>query len=103
MEHPVNRWRDRYGVFHGLDLRFNIPMGIELDFVLARGVVEDLQLAVFYEVGQVAASDNSTLYDELHHSYGFGARILLEAIVLRLDLAFSDEGPQTHLTVGHAF
>ena len=101
--YPLNRWRDRFGVFHGLDLRFNIPMGVELDFFLARGVLEDLQLAVFYEVGQVSPEDNSSLYDDLRQSYGFGVRMLLRAIVLRLDLAFSDEGPQTHLTVGQAF
>ena len=101
--YPANRWRDRFGVFHGLDLRFNIPLGKELDFILARGVIEDIQLAAFYEVGQVAPSNNSTLYQDLHQSYGLGIRVLLEAIVLRLDLAFSDVGPQTHLTVGHAF
>lgn len=101
--YPLNRWRDRFAVFHGLDLRFNIPLGVELDFLLARGVLEDLQLAVFYEVGQVSSGDNSSLYDDLRQSYGFGVRILLRAIVLRLDLAFSDEGPQTHLTIGHVF
>ena len=101
--YPLNRWRDRFGVFHGLDLRFNIPMGVELDFFLARGMLEDLQLAVFYEVGQVSPGDNSSLYNDLRQSYGFGVRMLLRAIVLRFDLAFSDEGPQTHLTVGQAF
>ena len=101
--YPLNRWRDRFAVFHGLDLRFNIPLGINLDFFLARGVVEDLQLAVFYEVGQVASSQNSTLYEDLRQSFGFGVRALLRAIVLRLDVAFSEEGPQTHLTIGQAF
>ena len=101
--YPAGRWSDRFGVFHGLDLRFNIPVGLVLDFALARGVVEDLQLAAFYEVGQVSPLNNTSLYEDMHESYGFGARILLEAIVLRLDLAFSDEGPQTHLTLGHAF
>ncbi|MCZ6533158.1 MAG: BamA/TamA family outer membrane protein [SAR324 cluster bacterium] len=101
--YPFNRWRDRVAVFHGLDLRFNIPLGIELDFLLARGIVEDLQLALFYEVGQVASSQNSTLYDDMRQSYGAGVRVLLQAIVLRLDLGLSEEGPQTHLTIGHSF
>ena len=52
--YPLNRWRDRFGVFHGLDLRYNIPLGKVLDFFLARGVIEYIQLAAFYEVGQVA-------------------------------------------------
>jgi hypothetical protein len=39
----------------------------------------------------------------MHQSYGVGARALFEAIVLRFDLATSDEGLQTHLTIGHAF
>ncbi len=100
---PANRWRDRFGVFHGLDLRYNFPFGTVLDILLVRGVLEDLQVAAFYEVGQVAPANDSTLYKDMHESYGVGFRMLLQAIVLRLDLANGSEGPQTHLTIGHAF
>jgi hypothetical protein len=101
--YPEGRWSDRFGVFHGFDLRYNFPFGTTLDFILARGVLEDLQLAAFYEVGQVSPKNDSSLYEDMHASYGVGFRVLLQAIVLRLDWAFSDEGPQTHLTIGHAF
>lgn len=100
---PANRWRDRFGVFHGFDLRYNFPFGSVLDFFLVQGVLEDIQLAAFYEVGQVAPANTGALYDDMHESYGVGVRMLLQAIVLRLDLALGSEGPQTHLTIGQPF
>ena len=100
---PADRWRDRFAVFHGFELRYSIPFGIDLDFLLARGVLEEIQAAVFYEVGQVSPRNDSSLYEDMHDSYGVGIRLLLQAIVLRFDLAIGSEGPQTHLTIGHAF
>jgi len=101
--YPGGRWSDRFGFFSGLDLRYNIPMALKLDWLLVSALLEDIQLAVFYEVGQVSPVDDGTLYEDLHHSYGGGVRALFEGIVLRLDMAYSDEGQQTHLTIGQAF
>lgn len=101
--YPEGRWSDRYGVFTGLELRYNLPAHRELDVVLARGRLVAHQFAAFYEVGQVSPTNDSTLYEDMRHSYGAGYRVLLEAIVLRLDLATSEEGLQPHLTAGHHF
>lgn len=101
--YPAGRWSDRYGVFSGVELRYLQPLGLHLDIILAHGVVQALEYAVFYEAGQVSPENNHLLYEDVHTSYGFGMRVLFEAIVLRFDLANSDEGVQTHLTVGHAF
>lgn len=101
--YPGGRWRDKYGVFSGLEARYTIPIFRMLDFFMVRGMLEGVQLAVFYEVGQVNPDPGNELYTELHQSYGAGARMLLEAIVLRFDLAYSDEGPQFHLTIDQPF
>ena len=101
--YPAGRWSDRYGIFLGLEGRYTFPMFREIDVLLAHGLLEGIEAAAFYEVGQVSPREDNSLYRDMHHSYGMGARLVFEAIVLRLDLAFSDEGPQTHLTIDQPF
>jgi hemolysin activation/secretion protein len=101
--YPEGRWSDRYGVFAAVELRYTIPVNWDLDIYLAHGVVEGMQFAVFTDAGQVSPKNDSLLFKDLHQSYGFGVRALFQAIVLRLDLAFSKEGPQTHLTIDQPF
>ncbi len=101
--YPGNRFRDRFGVFMGFEGRYTITLNRKIDFILAKGVLEGIQLAFFYEIGQVNPTRSSDLYGDLRRSYGLGIRALLDAIVLRLDLATSDEGPQFHLTISQPF
>ncbi|MCH8844601.1 MAG: hypothetical protein IID61_16695 [SAR324 cluster bacterium] len=101
--YPDGRWRDRYGVFSALEWRYTTETRVELDFILARGIVQGLQYALFYEVGQVSPTPGKLLYEDMHQSYGAGVRALFDAIVLRLDVAQSDEGTQVHLTIGQPF
>ncbi|MCP4754592.1 MAG: BamA/TamA family outer membrane protein [Proteobacteria bacterium] len=101
--YPGGRWSDRYGETNIVEGRYTIPTDLDMDVYLVHGVLEGIQLATFYEVGQVNPEQNGDLYKELHQSYGFGVRALLEAIVLRLDLAYSDEGNEVHLTIDQPF
>ncbi len=101
--YPDGRWSDRYGVFGAAEFRYTLPVNYDLDIYLAHGIVEGLQFAVFTDAGQVSPKNNSLLYKDLHHSYGAGFRVLFQAIVLRLDLATSKEGLQTHLTIDQPF
>ncbi len=101
--YPAGRWSDRYGVFSGLEARYTVPLFRRLDLVLARGVLEGLQLAAFYEVGQVSPENDHSLFEAMHHSYGGGVRALFSGVVVRLDVAGSDEGVQTHLTIAQPF
>lgn len=102
--YPSGRWRDRFGFFTGVELRYNLPQNRELDIFLARGKLDAYQWAIFYEVGQVSPKKDDTLAMDLHQSYGAGFRVLLDAIVLRLDLALGgDDGPQPHLTINHHY
>jgi hemolysin activation/secretion protein len=101
--YPGGRWSDVYGVFAGAELRYTVPVNYELDAYIARGLVEGIQYAVFYELGQVNPDNGPKLFDDVHRSYGAGVRALFQSIVLRFDLGFSDEGVQTHLTIDQAF
>jgi len=101
--YPSGRWSDQYGVFFGSELRYTIPVQYDLDAYIARGRVEAIQYAAFYEVGQVNPDNGPRLFEAMRQSYGGGVRALFAAIVLRLDLGFSEEGPQMHLTIDQAF
>jgi hypothetical protein len=101
--YPGGRWSDRYGESSAIEGRYTIPIDTDLNLILVRGRLDGVQLAGFYETGQVSPKADDRLYSDLHQSFGFGVRALLDAIVLRLDLAFSDEGHQTHLTIDQPF
>jgi hypothetical protein len=102
--YPGNRWSDRYGVFGAAEARYTIPLNRRLEIpYLAHGIVEGLQLATFYEQGQVSPDKDKKLFTSMHSDYGVGLRVLLQAIVVRFDIAVSDEGPQTSLTVNQPF
>jgi len=102
--YPANRWSDRYGVFGGFEGRYTIPLNRRLEIPgLAHGIIDGFQLAAFYEQGQVSPVNNGTLYTHMHSDYGAGIRLILEAIVVRFDVAVSDEGTQTALTVNQPF
>ncbi|MDT8447401.1 MAG: hypothetical protein RRB13_10970 [bacterium] len=101
--YPGGRWSDRFAQTKIAELRYSIPTNLDMDWLLVHGKLEGLQLAGFYEEGQVSPQDDERLTQDIHRSYGAGVRALIDAIVLRLDLGFSEEGPQTHLTIDHAF
>ena len=101
--YPGSRWSDRNGESTAIEGRYTVPLNTDVDIYLIRGTLDGIQLAAFYETGQVAPEVDGRLQQDLHQSFGFGVRALLDAIVLRLDLAFSDEGNQTHLTIDQPF
>jgi hypothetical protein len=102
--YPGNRWSDRYGIFGAFEARYTIPLNRDLEIPgLAHGIIEGLQLAGFYEQGQVSPNKDNSLFTSMHSDYGAGVRVLLQAIVVRFDVAISDEGPQTALTVNEPF
>ncbi len=85
------RWRDRAAWQGAAEYRFwIIPRGIPI----TRNVrIERLGMALFYEVGAVAADVGAIFHSRVAQSYGLGFRIGLErAAIFRLDLGFSDDG-----------
>ena len=101
--YPGGRWRDRFGVFLGGELRYAVPYSDMIDIYLARGFVEEFQIVGFYELGQVSPTENHLLFEDLHQSYGAGVRVAFDVIVLRFDLGLSDEGAESHLTIDQPF
>lgn len=99
------RFNDRASIYYGMEYRHIIPWNPFNDWGLTRGLgIEWLQLAAFLEVGRVAPAWNlSTLHTDMKWSAGGGARIMMGGLILRLDGAFSPEGPFSQMYVYHAF
>ena len=72
------------------------------DYIIERGVYAGFQLAVFYEEGTVAPSKD-LLHKNFRKSYGFGARIIFNNLIVRADQGFSDEGYETTVFIGYPF
>ena len=101
---PGSRWSDRYGVMGALEARYTIPVFRRLEIpYLAHGIIEGLQLAGFYEQGQVSPTRDHSLFTSMHSDFGAGVRIILESVVVRFDVAHSDEATTTALTINQPF
>jgi len=62
------------------------------------------QLVAFAEAGRVAPEyDFGTLTDDLKFDYGVGLRAMMAGLVVRTDLAISDEGTNMWVMVDHPF
>ena len=73
------------------------------DFLLEKGTFEALQLAPFYEVGQVSDSNDYTLFQNFKYSAGIGLRIVLSSVIFRADVANGGEGSETTMLIGYGF
>jgi outer membrane translocation and assembly module TamA len=63
-----------------------------------------MDMAIFYEVGKVANRTGDLDFEDLHDSYGIGARFHGPALTaLRIELARSDEGIRLIFSGGAAF
>ncbi|HUJ75081.1 MAG TPA: hypothetical protein VL359_09490 [bacterium] len=98
------RWSDRYSIFGAAEARYTVPVNRMIDVAgLAHGLLEGLQGAVFYEIGQVSPTNNDLLYEDMHADYGIGLRAVFQSIILRFDIAIGSEGAQTSLTINQPF
>lgn len=101
--YPQGRFYDSYSVFFGNELRLYCLNGWRpFDYFLYKGVQTSLQVAFFYELGQVAA-ETDTLFDDMIYSYGAGMRLVLNDAVVRLDYATGEEGAQLTIFWGYPF
>jgi hypothetical protein len=66
--------------------------------------VQWVQFAAFAEVGRVAPEwDFGTLNRDMNVDGGVGVRLFAKGLVLRIDIAASDEGSRVQMMVGNAF
>ena len=79
--------------FFGTEFRWNLTdEKTPFDLFFMKGVRTGVQLAAFAEAGTVF--DDVKQSDTFRHSYGVGARIILEGVTLRLDVATGEEGTE---------
>ena len=102
--YPVARFYDKYSFFAGIEYRFYfLEQLTPFDFLLEKGTFEALQLAPFYEVGQVSDSNDDTLFQNFKYSAGIGLRIVLSSVIFRADVANGGEGSETTILIGYGF
>jgi hypothetical protein len=96
------RFVDRAAWYFGAEYRFvTIPRGAQ---VTNRVRMERFGMALFYEIGSVAAGLSELAEVRSWSSYGVGARINLErAATFRADFGWGEDSTQFTLTFGQSF
>lgn len=62
------------------------------------------QWVVFAEAGRVADDwDFGDFHEDMKFTFGAGLRVSVEGLIIRMDLAGSDEGGEIQMFIGHAF
>ena len=104
--YPRYRFSDRAAIYYSAELRL-IPKWHPLGDVpwIKKWLQWDYwQVVPFVEVGRVADEWSiSELHRKMKIDGGIGIRAYMRKIMLRLDIAFSDEGGGVTLWVGHPF
>lgn len=102
--YPISRFHDSYSFFTGVEYRYYFLEEVkDFDFIIQKGVFEGLQLAAFYELGNVSRKLDGTLFENLKYSVGGGVRLLLSSLVLRADYATGAEGGEFTAIIGYGF
>lgn len=102
---PAARFHDQAAIYYAFECRLMPewhPLGeVEL--------LDPLELAwwqfvPFFELGRVAPAWNlDLLHTDMKWDAGIGVRAMAKRLVVRLDLAYSDEGSGIQMMVGHPF
>jgi len=98
---PEGRFQGAHTVYFAAEFRWNFSSseGKKLDFFFIEDLVEELQLAFFFEQGSVSEY-KSDLGKTVKHSIGSGFRFLSgSGNLYRADLATGNEGPNFTLIV----
>lgn len=100
--YPATRFNDRAGIYYGLEYRHTLAWNPLKDLTLGgRLDVDWFQLVGFGELGRVAPQwDIGQLHEDMKWSTGIGLRIMANHIVVRADLAASEEGMIWQLFIG---
>jgi len=99
----TNRFYDAFSAFRGLEYRWYLMETQEaFDYLVEKGVFAGLQIAFFLEQGTVAPT-HEQLWAAKVESHGAAFRIILNTVVVRFDVGFSEEGQQNTLFFGYPF
>ncbi len=103
--YPEARFHDQAAIYYTAELRLiptwnPIGRGSRLDWL----DIAWLQLVPFVEIGRVARAWNlSELHSDMKWDVGVGFRALVKGLVVRVDLAASEEEVGVQMMVGHPF
>jgi hypothetical protein len=104
--YPTQRFSDKAAVYYAAELRM-VPEWNFLNRVPLleeRVGVEWIQLVGFGEIGRVAPEyDLEALHQDMRWDVGVGLRAWAKGLVVRVDVAFSDEGLGVQMMVGQPF
>ncbi|HEY1923069.1 MAG TPA: BamA/TamA family outer membrane protein, partial [Tepidisphaeraceae bacterium] len=103
--YPFYRFSGRAAIYGSAELRFipkwNPTKNWEALDKVAR--VDWIQIVPFVEVGRVANSFSTDIFNDLHIDGGIGLRVFTRHVLLRADVAASNEGATMWLIVGQSF
>ncbi len=100
-----SRFHDKAAVYATAEYRYTLEYNPIKNVSWLRFLQLDwLQLVGFVEAGRVAPEYKaSTLFDDVKSDFGVGLRALTAGVVVRADVAYSDEGTNFWVMVGHPF
>lgn len=100
--YPATRFNDKAAIYYGLEYRHTLKWNPLRDITMKGKLdVDWLQLVPFGELGRVAPTWNlDTLHDDMKWSAGLGLRAMVNHLVLRLDVAASEEDVIAQLFIG---
>ena len=103
--YPATRFNDRSAIYYGMEYRHTLLWNPLKNFTLGNRLdVDWIQLVGFSELGRVAPNWSfNELHTDMKWSLGAGLRIMVNNIILRADLASSEEDAILQLFIGHPF
>jgi len=101
--YPATRYNDKAAIYYGLEYRHTLDWNPLKDITLGgRLDVDWIQLVALGEVGRVAPTWKlDTLHEDMRWSAGGGIRAMVNHLLLRLDVAKSEEDVIAQLFIGH--
>ena len=104
--YPSQRFSDKAAIYYAAELRMTAKWNFFDSYPwLQRHLgVEWIQLVPFVELGRVAPNwDVSTLHEEMQWDVGVGLRAWAKGLVVRIDVAASEEDVGVQMMVGQPF
>ena len=99
--YPQQRFQGAHTVYFATEFRWNFSAadGDEIDLFFMQDLVDEMQVAFFFEQGSVSET-KSELGDTVKYSFGSGFRFLSgSGNLYRADFATGDEGPQVTVII----
>ncbi|MDH3997745.1 MAG: BamA/TamA family outer membrane protein [Desulfuromonadales bacterium] len=100
---PATRFRDRSAVHYSAEYRHTLNWNPLKEYTMGGHLdIDWIQLVGFGDLGRVADEWKlDTLHEDMKWTAGVGARVMVNRLVVRVDVAASDEDVITQLFISH--